>query len=75
MDMGLDKILNPLRVCVFLIGLNIFYGFGFGTAKSDEFVPVAILYSTPFDTTEMDSETLVLPFAVIRILDILLEYK
>ena len=42
MGMGLDKILNPSWVWIFLMGLDIFYEFGFGMAKQDGFIPVAI---------------------------------
>ena len=41
LGLGLGKILNSLRVWVFLMGSNIFHRFGFGMAKSDEFRSVA----------------------------------
>jgi YD repeat-containing protein len=40
--MGLGKISNPSWVRVFLMGVNIFHGYGFGIAKPGGFVPVAI---------------------------------
>jgi hypothetical protein len=44
MGTGLGKISNSSWVWIFLIGIDIFheYGFGFGVAKSGEFVHVAI---------------------------------
>jgi hypothetical protein len=42
MGTGLDKILNPSWVRVFLMGIDIFHGYGFGMAKPSEFVLVAI---------------------------------
>jgi hypothetical protein len=42
MGTGLGKISNPSWVRVFLMGIDIFYGYGFGTAKPSGFVPVAI---------------------------------
>jgi hypothetical protein len=42
MSTGLGKISNPSWVWVFLMGIDIFHGYGFGTAKPSGFVPVAI---------------------------------
>jgi hypothetical protein len=42
MGMGLSKISNPSLVQVFLMGIDIFHGYGFEMAKSSGFVPVAI---------------------------------
>jgi hypothetical protein len=42
MGTGMDKILNVSWVWIFLMGLNIFHGLGFGTAKSSGFRPFAI---------------------------------
>jgi hypothetical protein len=45
MGTGLDKISNSIWVWVFLMGIDIFHGYGFGMAKPSGFVLVAI--STP----------------------------
>lgn len=42
MGTGLCKISNPSWVRVFLMGIDIFHGYGFGTAKPSGFVPVDI---------------------------------
>ena len=42
LGMGLGKILNFLRVWVFLMGSNIFHRFGFGMVKFDKFRHVVI---------------------------------
>jgi hypothetical protein len=42
MGTGLGKISNPSWVRVFLMGIDIFHGYGFWTAKPSGFVPVAI---------------------------------
>jgi hypothetical protein len=42
MDTGLGKISNPSWVRVFLMGVDIFHGYGFGMAKPSGFATVAI---------------------------------
>jgi hypothetical protein len=39
---GFGQNLNPVMGTGFLMGVNIFHGYGFGIAKPDGFVPVAI---------------------------------
>jgi hypothetical protein len=45
---GFGQNLKPVMGMGFLMGIDIFYGYGFGTAKPSGFVPVAILVLQKF---------------------------
>jgi hypothetical protein len=50
---GFGKNFKPIMGTGFLMGVNIFHGYGFGIAKPGGFVPVAISKHDPFFTDQL----------------------